>query len=157
MGPASRVQIFFRCLAKGLIDGNIFLLFVVVWIRRFPSAEDKVLEIGVGDHERRGARSVEPLVVGPRETAVMLGCSIATLYGKLLAELESYVEGEGRGRRRIVVSSIHALIARRLAAQQGQRPDPGVVEKAVAARQAGRRQRAKAGTTTNENKAETAK
>jgi hypothetical protein len=63
---------------------------------------------GLGDDER--------LVVSPRRARHMLDCGNTRLYELLKnKELESYVDGRSR---RIVVASIHRLIARRLAETQ---------------------------------------
>jgi hypothetical protein len=69
------------------------------------------------DHERHqtNAPSLEPLVVGPREACVLLGCGLTRFY-EILPELESYLDGSTR---RITVASIKARIARKLAEAPG--------------------------------------
>jgi hypothetical protein len=58
---------------------------------------------------------IEPLVVAPRDAMCMLDCSRDKLYELLAAnELDSYLEGR---LRKITVSSIKSLIARRIAAE----------------------------------------
>lgn len=62
--------------------------------------------------------TVKPLVVRPKEACVMLSCTPPTLYNLINSkELDSFKEGE-HGRRLIVVRSIYAYIARKLAAEQ---------------------------------------
>ena len=59
----------------------------------------------------------KPLVVGMSKARVLLDCSADQIYDLLRAgELASYLE---RNRRKILVSSIEALIAKRLAATDG--------------------------------------
>ena len=54
----------------------------------------------------------EPLVVGPRRTALMLDCGITRVYELINSrELDSYKDGASR---KIVVSSIKAYVARQL-------------------------------------------
>ena len=56
----------------------------------------------------------KPLVVGMSKARVLLDCSADQIYDLLKAgELDSYLEAN---RRKILVSSIEALIAKRLAA-----------------------------------------
>ena len=62
---------------------------------------------------RRTTTNIEPLVVSPREAWRLLSCGNTYGYALLASgELESYHDGR---RRKIVVASIHRLIARRLA------------------------------------------
>lgn len=59
------------------------------------------------------------LVCSPRTAMTLLDCQREKLYQLLNAgELESYLEGSSR---KIVVSSIHKLIERRLAAARAKR------------------------------------
>jgi excisionase family DNA binding protein len=73
---------------------------------------------GLGREQQRlhgGRTGLDPLVVKPREAWVMLGCGNTWGYELLAAgELESYLDGRSR---KITVASIHAYIARRLAAK----------------------------------------
>jgi hypothetical protein len=63
-----------------------------------------------------GLGEMGPLVVKPKVAWAMLACSNTRGYELLAAgELESFLDGRSR---KITVSSIHALIARRLAAQK---------------------------------------
>lgn len=69
----------------------------------------------------RGRRtSLEPLVIKPREAWRMLACGNTRGY-QLLAtgELDSFLDGRSR---KITVSSIHAYIARKLAATRATAP-----------------------------------
>jgi hypothetical protein len=62
---------------------------------------------------RRPASTPEPLVVSPREAWRMLNCGNTHGYALLARnELQSYLDGR---KRKIVVASVHRLIARRLA------------------------------------------
>jgi len=63
---------------------------------------------------------VPPLAVPPKTAAAMLGLGQTTLF-KLLnsGELESYTEGSAR---RILTSSIHAYVQRRLEASRPKKP-----------------------------------
>jgi hypothetical protein len=59
----------------------------------------------------------EPLLVRPRDAWRMLGCGNTRGYQLLaLGELQSFLDGRAR---KITVASIHAYIARRLAAAGG--------------------------------------
>jgi hypothetical protein len=59
---------------------------------------------------------IEPLVTSPDDAMRLLDCSRAKLYELLAAgELESFLEGRSR---KILISSISAYIARRLAASK---------------------------------------
>ena len=59
---------------------------------------------------------VEPLLVSPRDAMRMLGCSHQTLYNLMAAgELESFLVGRSR---KVVIASVHRLIARRLEASR---------------------------------------
>jgi hypothetical protein len=63
-----------------------------------------------------GLSDDERLVVSPRRARHMLDCGNTRLYELLKTnELESYLDGRSR---KIVVGSIHRLIATRLAAQR---------------------------------------
>jgi hypothetical protein len=65
----------------------------------------------------------EPLLVRPRDAWRMLGCGNTHGYALLNAgEIESFLDGRAR---KITVSSIHAYIARRLAAKAGPQPRLG--------------------------------
>jgi hypothetical protein len=76
-----------------------------------------------------GLAEMGPLVVKPKIAWRMLSCSNTRGYELLAAgELESFLDGRSR---KITVESIHALIARRLAAEKAPR----------AAREAPRRRR----------------
>jgi len=57
----------------------------------------------------------ERLVVSPRRARHMLDCGNTHLYELLKSELESYRDGRSR---KILVASINALVARRLAAEE---------------------------------------
>jgi len=62
---------------------------------------------------RRPGSTPEPLVVSPSEAWRMLNCGNTHGYALLARnELQSYLDGR---KRKIVVASIHRLIARRLA------------------------------------------
>ena len=62
---------------------------------------------------RRNTTNIEPLVVPPREAWRLLSCGNTHVYALLASgELKSYHDGR---RRKIIVASIHRLIARRLA------------------------------------------
>ena len=66
-----------------------------------------------GPLEERAVET-EALVVKPARACLMLDCGHTRLYELLAAsELESYLDGSSR---KVVVSSIHAYVARRLAA-----------------------------------------
>jgi hypothetical protein len=59
-------------------------------------------------------RSIEPLLVRPREAWKMLGCGNTYGYELLNSgELDSFLDGKAR---KIVVASIHRYIARKLTA-----------------------------------------
>ena len=59
------------------------------------------------------SKDSEPLVVKPARACQMLSCGRTRLYQLIAAkELDSFLDG---GARKIVVASIHAYIARRLA------------------------------------------
>ena len=66
------------------------------------------------------SRHIEPLLVRPREAWKMLGCGNTHGYELLnTGELDSFLDGKAR---KIVVSSIHRYIARKLAAAPQLRP-----------------------------------
>jgi len=76
------------------------------------------ISTGLDRHEKRGQvvanSSIPPLVVTPDEAGRLLSLSATRIYELLRAgELQSY--RDGRGGRRIVMSSINAYVARRLA------------------------------------------
>ena len=77
------------------------------------------LSTGLSHREKRArafARTVAitPLAVSPQEAGRLLGLGLSRIYKLLRAgELESYEDGRAR---RIPMASIHAHIARRLAA-----------------------------------------
>jgi hypothetical protein len=65
---------------------------------------------------------IEPLLVRPAEAWKMLGCGNTHGYALLAAgELESFLDGRAR---KVIVSSIHAYIARRLAAANTNKAAP---------------------------------
>lgn len=64
----------------------------------------------------------EPLLVRPRDAWRMLGCGNTRGYQLLAArELESFLDGRAR---KITVSSLHAYIARNLAAAGATKAEP---------------------------------
>jgi hypothetical protein len=66
--------------------------------------------------------NVEPLLVRPREAWRMLGCGNTRGYQLIASgELETFLDGSAR---KIVVASIHAFIARKLASsEKGETPE----------------------------------
>jgi excisionase family DNA binding protein len=60
----------------------------------------------------------QPLVVSPKKAAFLLDCGLDTIYDLMHSgELVSYLEGS---KRKIVMASIDALIAKRIAAASGE-------------------------------------
>jgi hypothetical protein len=72
------------------------------------------VKTGLGDHER--------LLVSPRRACYLLDCGTTHLYELIdNDEIESFLDGRSR---KIVVASIHRLIAKRLASKQASKDVP---------------------------------
>jgi hypothetical protein len=81
-----------------------------------PKVEGQLSNVksGPGDSER--------LLVRPRRACYLLDCGTTHLYELIEAgEIESFLDGRSR---KIVVASIHRLIAKRLASKQGSKDAP---------------------------------
>jgi excisionase family DNA binding protein len=73
------------------------------------------LSTGLSRHEKRAP--VTPLAVSPQEAGRLLSLGLSRIYKLLRAgELQSFEAGRAR---RITMASIHAYVARRLAASAG--------------------------------------
>jgi excisionase family DNA binding protein len=86
--------------------------------------DNPILQIPQTRRQAVGVETLTTLAVPPRAAAQMLGYGVTHLY-KLLnrGELQSYLDG---GARRILVSSIHDYVARRLeTASKPARRGPG--------------------------------